>query len=407
MTQVKEALQNVKIADFTWVGVGPSTVKYLADHGAQVIHIESATRPGLLRTTPPFKDRIPGLNRSAYQACFNNDKYGLALNLSQPQAREVLERIVGWADVIAESFAPGTMAKLGVGYEDLIKVKPDIIMYSTSQQGQTGPRAKIAAYGTQLVALSGFTALTGWPEKDPAGPYGPYTDTLSPSLGAAAIITALIKRKRTGEGTHIDLSQYEAGVNYLSPVLLDYTTNGRVWSRQGNRVPYATPHNVYPCLGDDRWCAIAVFSDEEWQQLCMVMNKPELIQDERFITLSGRKSHEDELDGIISEWTSGLTAEEVMDKLQKAGIAAGIARTGRELLESDPQLTHRRFFQTLEHSEIGKHHYERPAFRLSETPCELKMAGACIGEHNEFVCRELLGFSDEEYVSLVVSDVLT
>lgn len=401
----EKALAGVKIADFTWVGVGPITVKYLAEYGAEVIHIESSTRPELLRTTPPFKDGVAGINRSAYQACFNNNKYGLALNMNHPRAKEVLKTLIKWADVIAENFTLGTMAKWGLAYEDLVKVKPDIIMYSTSQQGRTGPRAKIGAYGTQLVSLSGFTYLTGWPDRDPAGPYGPYTDTIAPNLGAAAIVIALINRRRTGKGVHIDLSQLESGLNFISPILLDYIVNRRVATRQGNRCSYSAPHGVYRCCGEDRWCAIAIFSDQEWEKLCQVMGKPELVSDPRFITLLQRKKNEDELDRIISDWTAKLTAEEVMHLLQEAVIAAGVAQTGKDLLENDPQLGHRHFFCKLEHTEIGKHNYETPPFRLSKTPPELNKAGPCLGEDTEYVCTKILGMSDELFVELLSQGV--
>jgi benzylsuccinate CoA-transferase BbsF subunit len=398
--------KGVKIADFTWVGVGPTTIKFLADHGAEVIHIESATHPDLLRTTPPFKDKKPGINRSAYQACFNNNKYGLSLNLNHPGAKKVLSRLIEWADIVAESFSPGTMNKWGLAYEDLVKFKPDIIMYSTSQQGQTGPHAKIEAYGTQLVSLSGFTHLTGWPDRDPTGPYGPYTDTISPNFGAVAIISALIHRRRTGKGTHIDLSQLEAGVNFLAPLLLDYTINHRIAQRKGNRCSFACPHGVYPCRGDDRWCAITIFNDGEYRKLCQIMNKPELSFDPRFATLLQRKRNEDELDHIVSQWTIKLTAERAMHLLQKEGLAAGVAQTAKDLLEFDPQLAHRHFFCELTHAEIGKHHYEAPPFKLSKTPCELHMPGPCVGEHNEIVCTKILGFSDKEFIQLIEEGVL-
>ncbi|MFH1382670.1 MAG: CoA transferase [Chloroflexota bacterium] len=401
-----KALAGVKIADFTWVGVGPITMKCLADHGAEVIHVESSLRPELLRTTAPFRDGIAGLNRSAYNACLNNNKYGLALNMNHPRAPEVLTRLVKWADIVAESFSPGAVAKWGLAYEDLVKIRPDVIMYSTSQQGQTGPRARIGAYGTQLVSLTGFTHLTGWPDRDPTGPYGPYTDTTAPALGASAVISALIRRHRTGKGTHIDLAQLEAGLNFLAPVMLDYTVNGRVNQRRGNRCDYAAPHGVYRCQGEDRWCAIAVFTDAEWQKLCEVISRPELAQDSRFNTLSRRKQNEDALDEIINQWTAQFSAVEVMQRLQAAGIVAGIAQTGRDLLENDPQLAHRQFFDELEHGEIGRHHYEKPPFRLGKTPTELTKAGPCLGEDNEKVCKQMLGFSEEEYISLVVDEVL-
>jgi benzylsuccinate CoA-transferase BbsF subunit len=400
------ALTGVKIADFTWSVAGPLTVKFLADHGAEVIHVESSARPELLRVLPPFRDKKPGLNRSAYNACLNNNKYGLSLDMNHPRAKEVLQRLIHWADVVAENFSPGVMAKWSLSYEDLVRIKPDIIMFSTSQMGQTGPRAKIAAYGTQLVSLAGFTYLTGWPDRDPTGPYGPYTDTTIPHLGAAAIMTALIHRRRTGKGTHIDISQFETALNFISPILLDYAINHKVATRKGNRCFYSVPHGVYRCRGEDRWCAIAIFSDEEWGMLCQVMGRPELATVPRFASFQQRKENEDEIDCLISEWTAERLAEEVMDMLQKVGIAAGVAQTGKDLLENDPQLAHRHFFWELEHKEIGKHRYEAPPFRLSKTPCELTTPGPCIGEHNEYVCKKILGFSDKEYNDLMADRVL-
>ncbi len=400
------ALTGVKVADFTWSVAGPLTVKFLADHGAEVIHVESSTRPELLRVLPPFRDRKPGINRSAYNACLNNNKYGLSLDMNHPRAKEVLQRLIHWADVVTENFSPGIMAKWGLSYEDLVRIKPDTIMFSTSQMGQTGPRAKIAAYGTQLVSLAGFTYLTGWPDRDPTGPYGPYTDTTLPHVGVAAIMAALIHRRRTGKGTHIDISQFETALNFISPILLDYAINHRVATRKGNRCSYSVPHGVYRCRGEDRWCAIAVFSDEEWGRLCQVMGRPELATVPRFASFPQRRENEDEIDRLISEWTAERSAEEVTCMLQEVGIAAGVAQTGKDLLENDPQLAHRRFFRELEHKEIGKHHYEAPPFRLSKTPCELTTPGPCMGEHNEYVCKKILGFSDKEYNDLVANRVL-
>jgi benzylsuccinate CoA-transferase BbsF subunit len=400
------ALTGVKVADFTWSVAGPLTVKFLADHGAEVIHIESSTRPELLRVLPPFRDRKPGINRSAYNACLNNNKYGLSLDMNHPRAKEVLQRLIHWADVVTENFSPGVMAKWGLSYEDLVKIKPEMIMFSTSQMGQTGPRAKVAAYGTQLVSLAGFTYLTGWADRDPTGPYGPYTDTTLPHIGVAAIMTALIHRCRTGKGTYIEISQFETALNFISPVLLDYAINHRVVTRNGNRCPDSVPHGVYRCRGEDRWCAIAIFSDEEWGRLCQVMGRPELATVPRFGSLQLRRENEDEIDRLISEWTAERSAEEVMRVLQNAGIAAGVAQTGQDLLENDPQLAHRRFFRKLKHKEIGKHYYEAPPFRLSKTPCELTTPGPRMGEHNEYVCKKILGFSDKEYNDLMTDGVL-
>ena len=400
----KKVFEGIRIADFTWVGAGPMTIKYLADHGAVVIHIETNTQPEALRITPPFKDGIPGLNRSAYQACFNNNKCGLSLNLNHPQAKEVLRRLIDWADIIAESYSPGTMARWGLAYEDLAKIRPDIIMYSTSQQGQTGRHSRIAAYGTQLVSLAGFTYLTGWPDRGPTGPYGPYTDTPTPPLGAAAIAAALDYRRRTGRGVHIDLSQYEAGINFLAPVILDYTVNRHVQGAQGNRCSYAAPHGIFPCKGDDHWCAIAVFTDAEWQALCNGMGNPGWTREPRFGTLLGRKKNEDELEQLLAHWTIDCDARELMYKLQKLGVPAGVVENGEDI-QSEPQLVHRHYLWELDHPEIGKHRYESPPFRLSKTPAELNKPGPCLGEDTEYVCTKILGMSDELFIELLTEGV--
>ena len=396
----KQVFEGVKVIDFTWVGVGPITIKFLADHGATVIHIESNIQPEALRITPPFRDGIPGLNRSAYHACFNNNKYGLLFNLKHPRAKEVIKRLIDWADVVAESFSPGTMSRWGMAYEDLVKIKPSIIMYSTCQLGQTGRRARMAAYGTQLVSLAGFTHLTGWPDRGPTGPYGPYTDLPCPPVGAAAIAAALDYHRRTGRGVHIDLSQYETGINFIAPVILDYTVNKRVWEREGNRCPYAAPHGIFPCKGDDRWCAIAVFTDDEWRALCKVMRNPCWTKEPRFSTFLSRKKNEDELEHLLAQWTINYDAEELMYKLQKAGVPAGMLENGEDI-HNDPQLIHRHYLWELNHPEIGKHSYETSPFRMSKTPAELYKAGPCLGEDTEYVCTKILGIPDELFIELL------
>lgn len=400
----RQVFEGIKIVDFTWAGAGPMAVRYLSDHGAKVIHVESSTKPEILRTTPPFKDGIVGMNRSAYFANFNCNKYGLSLNLNHPQAKEVTRRLVAWADIVAENFTPAVMKKWGLSYDDLVKIKPDVIMLSSSQQGQTGPHATQPGLGTQLVSMSGFSHITGWPDRGPTGPYGPYTDTIAPLFSAAAVIAALDYRRRTGKGQYLDLSQYEAALHFLAPLLLDFNVNGREAERKGNRCSQATPHGAYPCRGEDRWCVIAVFTEEEWQNLCHALGMPQLAQDPRFATLEARKQNEDALDEIISRWTAYFSAEEVMAMLQERGVPAGVVQTGEDL-HNDPQLKHRRFLWELEHTEIGRHLYDGSPFLLSNTPYELRMPGPCMGEHNEYVCTEILGFTDVEFLALLRSGV--
>lgn len=396
----KQILEGIKIADFSWVVVGSVVTRCLADFGATVVRIESATNPDILRVSPPFKDSLPGLNRSGYFANYNANKHGLSLNLKHPKGLAVAKRLIAWADVVCESFTPGTMADWGLGYEDLKRIKPEIIMLSTCNLGQTGPLARQPGYGTQLVSLAGFTHLSGWPDRLPAQPYGAYTDTIAPHFAIAGIMAALDYRRRTGRGQYLDLSQLEAAIHFLAPVILDYTVNGQKWIRLGNRCSQAAPHGVYPCRGEDRWCAIAVFSDQEWQALCHIVGHAEWGHDPRFDTLSNRKQNEDELDRLIGLWTRERQAEEVIDLLQAAGVACGVVQTGEDIHE-DPQLQHRRHLQVLHHPEIGLHSYDNQSFQLSETPSRLERPGPCLGEHTEYVCKEFLGMSDEEFVTLL------
>ena len=395
------ALQGLKVADFSWYIAGPSVPMWLAHHGAEVIRIESLTRPDELRGIEPFKDGIPGINRSGCYANYNSNKYGIALNLNHLKGVEVAKKIVAWADVVVENFTPGTMErKWGLGYEGIKNVKDDIIMVSTSPLGQTGPDAQQAGFGLELVSRGGFTHFTGWPDQEAVGVGYPYTDTVTPPLAVVAIMAALDYRRRTGRGQYIDLSQHEVAVQHLAPAILDYTVNGREGGRTGNRHPHAAPHGAYRCQGDDRWCTIAVFSDEEWQAFCKVIGEPAWTKQPRFDTLLARKENEDGLDRLVENWTVNYTPEEVMHKMQAAGIAAGVVQSGKDLIE-DPQLEHRHHFWYLNHPEMGTCAYDGPPFRLSETSAELHMPAPCLGEHTDYVCTQILGMSDEEFIGLL------
>ena len=215
----------------------------------------------------------------------------------------------------------------------------------------------------------------------------------------ASLLAAVDYHRRTGKGQYLDISQLEAGIHFIAPVILDYTVNKRIETRDGNRCPYAASHGAYPCQGDDRWCAIGVFSDEEWNALCQVMGNPEWTKEANFATFLARKQNEDELNKRLGEWTRNFTAEEVMEELQAAGVPAGVVKNAANI-QDDPQLAYRHYFWQLEHPEIGMHYYEAEAFTLSKTPTELRMPSPLLGQHTEYVCREMLGMSDEEFVDL-------
>ncbi len=394
----------LKVADFAWVGVGPIVARHLADFGATVVRVESATRPDTLRLAPPFRDGQPGINRSAFGAVYNTNKLGLALNLRLPRAREVALRLVQWADVVTDSMTPGSLARLGLGYEELRKLKPEIIMYSTTQQGQTGPYRAFGGYGQHGAATAGFHALTGWPDRPPAGIFGAYTDFVAPWFLFTALVAALDHRDRTGEGQYLDQSQVEAALYLLGPPLVDYFATGRAITRAGNDDPEMFPHGAFPCTGDDRWVTIAVRDDADWAALCGVIGRAAWVADPTLCGAAGRRARALEIETAITAWTGQRTPHEAMAALQAAGVPAGAVQTCEELF-ADPQLLHRGHWWTLEHAVIGPHAYDAPAWKLSATPARAERAGPALGQHTFEVCRDLLGMSEEEIAELTVEGV--
>ncbi|HVH91263.1 MAG TPA: CoA transferase [Candidatus Acidoferrum sp.] len=402
-----QSLKGVKVVEFAAFAAGPAVGKHLAGHGATVVHIESRARlDGFRAHYPPYKDNIHGLNRSGLFALCNNDKLDITLNLKKaPQATELAKRIVAWSDVVIENFSPGTMARLGLDYQSLKQIKPDLVMLSSSNLGQTGPHAHHAGFGSQLSSLAGFTHLTGYPDGSPQILYGPYIDYIAVAYGAVAILAALDYKRRTGKGNYIDTAQYETGLQYLAPILLDYKVNGKVASRNANRDPSASPHGAYPCKGDDQWCVLSVHSESEWTALCGAMGNPGWTGDTKFSSHESRKANEDDLDRRIGEWTIGFTAQEVMEKLQSAGVRAGVVNTMKEVY-SDPQLAQRPQWVELEHPEIGRMHYQRPPFLLTKTPPGPSKRDPLLAENNEFFYKDLLGLSQQEYNQLVEAEVI-
>ena len=415
LTTNRYPFDGVKILDFTWVGVGPITVKHLADFGADVIRIEAASRLDVLRNGAPFKDAQPGINRSQFSANYNTSKRGLGLNLAIPEGRELARGIIrAWQpDIIAESFTPRVMPSWGLGYDDVRRIVPDIIYFSTCQQGQTGPHSSYAGFGQLAGALAGFYHITGWSDRDPAGPYGAYSDFVNPPNAAAAIVAALEYRRRTGEGQRLDLSQYECAAHFLAPAIMDCVANGAVLNRRGNEDDVAAPHGIYRCADRERkytgsgasWIAIAVSDDVQWAALCRAMERANLDSAPRFATQPARRANRAALDEILSEWTRGKDARALMDALQSAGVPAGVAQSQADLWE-DPQIAHRGFFQWLDHAECGKMPYDGLTYHLSKTPGALRMPQALIGQHNAQILREILGMDEENVAELLAAGVL-
>ncbi len=398
-------LSDVKILDLMWVMAGPAGTRILADYGATIVRVESQRRIDTARTLQPFLNRKPGPDNSALFQNLNAGKYGLALDLTKEAGREVVRDLVRWADVVTESFSPRAMKGWGLDYESLRKVKPDIIMISSCLMGQTGPWSQFAGFGNLAAAISGFFDLVSWPDRPPAGPFSAYTDYVAPRFTAIAILAALEHRRRTGQGQYIDQSQAEATLHLLGPALLDYTVNGRVRGKMGNRDLEMAPHGVYPAAGDDRWVTLAIQTDQQWRDLCLAMGKPELTDDARFATQHARLAHQDELDEIISTWTRMQDRFAIEDILQARGIAAGAVRTLYEL-EHEPQLQHRQHFVKLAHEKLGTVTVEGSRFRMSSTPAEIKRAAPSWGRDNQYVLEQILGYSEEKITQLAAAEVL-
>ncbi len=401
----EQPLADVKVLDFMWAMAGPGSTRILADYGATIVRVESTTRFDAVRMVGPFHDGQPGPESSGLFYNMNTGKLPVTLNMSKAQSKEVILDLVRWADVVTESFSPRAMKAWGLDYAALRQVKPDIIMLSTCLMGQTGPLAKFAGFGNLAAAISGFFDPTGWPDRAPAGPFGAYTDYIAPWYNAAAILTALEYKRRTGQGQHIDLSQAEASLHFMAPALLDYTANGTVQSRAGNDDRNYAPHGVYPAAGNDAWIAIATQTEAQWQALCRVIERPEWAGDERFATVEGRRAHGDDIDAAISAWTSRHDAFGAESRLQQDKVPASAVRTMHQLYQ-DPQLLHRDHFVDLEHPQHGTTTVEGSRFKLSRTPAQVGGAAATLGRENQYVLEKILGYSEAKITELVSAEVL-
>ena len=302
---------------------------------------------------------------------------------------------MAWADLVLENFAPKAMRGFGLDYDSMVAVQPDLLMASACMNGQTGPHRNYPGFGSQGSALAGFTLLTGYPDREPVGPYATITDSLAPRFCATAMAAGLLYRRRTGKGLHIDLSQVEAGQYALSPWLLDYVVNGRCLERMGNRSPRTAPHGAFPCRGEDRWIALATWSDEEWARLAGIIG----FDDPSLAWVDSRRERVDEVEAAVSAWTSRHSREEVRLLLQAEGIEAVPVQDWQDLLD-DPQLVHRGHFERLDHPSLGECTYQHNGFRLSHAPACYSRPAPTLGQHTDEVLGEILGYTRKQIVQL-------
>ncbi|MDO8672505.1 MAG: CoA transferase [Dehalococcoidia bacterium] len=414
----QQALSGIRILDFSWYAAGPIATRFFAHHGAEVIKVESKSRIDGLRFFAPFAGGTPGIdlpsstkvtnpNLSGYFNNFNANKFGMRLNLSLPKGREIAKQLIRISDIVIDNFTPGVMEKWGLTSDEILKIKSDAIVASLPMMGMTGPYRNDRGFGFVLAGAAGVSHLSGMPDDPPVGTGTNYPDYSSnPCHAAVALLSALRYRNRTGRGQFIELSQLESTVQILETAILDYTVNGRVQSRTGNSLRYACPHGVYRCLGEDRWCALAVFTDSEWASFCQAIGRLDLVSDPQLGTLKGRLAKVEDVDRIVAGWTATRLAEEVMESLQRVGVAAGIVQTGEDALDKDPQLAARGNWVYLDHPEAGRTAYTADAFKLSETPGHLHSAAPCMGQHTGYVCGELLGMTEDDVRALAVEKVL-
>jgi crotonobetainyl-CoA:carnitine CoA-transferase CaiB-like acyl-CoA transferase len=403
----KKVFEGIKVAEFAWVVVGPSTSRYLADHGATVVKIESHKRLDTNRINGPFVGGVPTPDGSMFYGKHNPNKYCISIDLGSPGGRKLGWKMIQWADVVTESFSPGTMEKWGMGYEDIKKLRPDIIYFSSSMQGRGGPHTSYAGYGQNAVNFSGFSEITGWPDRLPSPPYGAYTDYVSCRFAAFSIMAALLHRRQTGHGQYIEQSQFETSLQFMAPPIMDYQINGKVMGRNGNRLSSASPHGIFQCQGDDRWIAISVMDETQWQKFCHAIGDPSLARLDKYASLAQRKANEDSLEALVSSWTASRPVEEIESILQADGIPCNPVEKASDIY-GDPQMAHRHYFTPLLHPVMGEQKYEAQAcFILSKTPRELHMPSPCVGEHNEYVFKELLKMSDDEIAENIIDGSIT
>ena len=400
------ALEGVHVLDFAWVGVGPITTKYFADNGAEVIRIESAARPDVLRIGPPWKDAMPGINRSQFFASFNTSKKGITLDLGKPKARELAKRMVPWADIVVESFTPKAMRNWGLDYENLREINPDLIMLSTCMQGQTGtqrdlPRLR-ATDGGAVGLLLHLGLRAGLMHAAVRRLHGFHRA----ALFAFALLAALDYRRRTGQGQYIDMSQYEAAMQNLAPALIDYFATGRVLGPRGNASERYAPHGAYRCAdedGNERWIAIAVAGDEQWRAMLTALGAD--TTDRRFATAQGRIENAGAIDELVGSLTRIHDAHELTAKLQAAGVAAYPVENCVDIHQDD-NLEAFGFWHWLEHKEMGPSPYEGLEHRMSRTPGALRSAAPILGQDNDEVFREMLSLSADEIEQLKNENVI-
>jgi len=403
----KGIFEGLRVVELAFYAAVPTTTRVLASLGAEVIMIQSDTAIDEGWLPPPWGSGLIIRNRLV-------SKRSASLNVREPRAQEILRKLIGISDIFATNFGIKTLKRWGLDFPRLRRMKKDLIILWQNAFGATGPYSAYRAYGMLTQYSSGVSLMSGPPEM-PASTDPPYSDLHAAMFSALGLVSALERRRRTGKGTLIDCALNDTGVVTAGPAILDYQANGVLPTRMENKDPYGAPHGAYPCKGYDRWCLIAVFSDKEWQSFCDVLGNPAWTKRPEFETLVDRLRNVDELDRLVAEWTMNNTPTEVMEKMQEAGVPAGIVAQGQDLSQSE-HLKSRGYYKDIKYivPQFGKPGAEWPEagpimcisepIHFSETPCRFDPMPR-IGQDNKYVYGELLGISHDEIATLTKEGV--
>ena len=397
-------LSGIRVIDFGQAVAVPSATQCLALMGAEVILVESHQRLAS-RGRPPFADNEPGLNRSGHFNFYHVGKYSCTVNLRTEAGREIVRELVSVSDLVTENYSTGTMDRFGLGYKDLVKLRPDIIVLSMSAAGRTGPMKDFVGYHSAVLMLSGLAAILGYPQGHPRVMGSVFPDPVSGMYAVFAVLCALHRRSKTGLGQYIDLAMTEAMMTLMPEAIIDYTLNGREGQRRGNQDPLKSPHGVYRCKGAEAWVAISVGSEDQWNALCSAVGRKEWSSDPRFSDALVRWQHQQELDALIQEWTRERTSREVTQLLQQQGVPAGPSFTTADLIE-DPHLRQRGFIVEVDHQEVGRRPMGSVPWKITELPNLDYRPAPLIGHDNQHVVCELLGRSHKELQRLAGEGVI-
>jgi crotonobetainyl-CoA:carnitine CoA-transferase CaiB-like acyl-CoA transferase len=415
----RRPLEGLRVADFSWFGAGPIAGNILSVYGAEVVRVESMAKLDGLRSGQPVAMNAdgtfkPGYNVSGYFNNFNAGKLSIQLNVNLEKGQEIAYRLIEKSDVFLTNFTPRVIEKWNLRYEQLAAVNPRLIASYAPMQGMWGPHKDFLGFGAVLTPVVGISEMSGFPHRDPFGVGTNYPDyVINPTHTVVAILAALRHRNRTGKGQCIELAQVESVVNVLGTAVADYLATGNVQTRGGNRNPIASPHGAFRCADDetsvgspDRWVAIACRTDDQWRAAATVLGHANAADDLRFASFEARKANEDALEAAINEWTRSWRAEDLAEALQAAGVPAGVVQNAQDVLDKDPHVQQRGYYQYLDHPETGRAAYDGPGARLSRTPGYFTGPAPLLGEHTFDVCERIVGLTPDEIADLMAEEVL-